>query len=62
MAQVAFGAAVAAVYLVLVAIHIAFGLFFALTIVCATRGLVLYAGAIVARLRRPARAAAAAVT
>jgi hypothetical protein len=61
-AQVAFGAAVAAAYLVLVALHIAFGLFFALTIVCAARGLVLYAGAIVARLRRPAPPAAAAVT
>jgi hypothetical protein len=51
-AQVAFGASVAAVYLVLVTLHIVFGLFFALTIVCAARGLSLYAVAIAAR-RRP---------
>jgi hypothetical protein len=50
-AQVAFGAGVAAVYLVLVILHVVFGLFFALTIVCAARGLGLYAGALVAHLR-----------
>ena len=59
-AQVAFGFAVAAVYLVLVSLHIAFGLFFALTIVCAARGLGMYAEAIGDRLR-PARKAAPAV-
>jgi hypothetical protein len=37
-AQVAFGAGIAAVYGVLVALHVVFGLFFALTIVCALRG------------------------
>ncbi|HVA49130.1 MAG TPA: hypothetical protein VNH11_22395 [Pirellulales bacterium] len=41
--QVVFGAAVAAVYGMLVSLHIAFGLFFALTIVCAARGLGLWA-------------------
>ena len=56
--QVAFGAAVAAVYFVLVALQIPFGLFFALAIVCAGRGLTLYADAIVGR-RRPAPAAVA---
>jgi enediyne biosynthesis protein E5 len=61
LAQAAFGAAVAAVYLLLVALHIAFGLFFALTIVCAARGLGMYAEAIVTR-RRPARQAAPAVS
>jgi hypothetical protein len=54
--QAAFGAAVAAVYFVLVALHIVFGLFFALTIVCGLRGLGLYAGAVAARLRVVARA------
>jgi hypothetical protein len=41
-AQVAFGFAVAMVYLLLVVLHIVFGLFFALTIVCAARGMLLY--------------------
>jgi hypothetical protein len=41
-AQVAFGAAVAAVYGALMLLHVVFGLFFALTIVCAMRGLGLY--------------------
>jgi hypothetical protein len=45
-AQVAFGAAVAATYGLLVAMHIVFGLFFALTIVCVARGLVLYVYAV----------------
>jgi hypothetical protein len=51
-AQVAFGLAVAAVYLVLVCLHIVFGLFFALTIICAARGLVLAAGHWAAGRRR----------
>jgi hypothetical protein len=41
--QVVFGAATAAVYGLLVSLHIVFGLFFALTIVTLGRGLVLYA-------------------
>lgn len=40
--QAVFGFAVAMVYLVLVAAHIVFGLFFALTIVCAIRGVAVY--------------------
>jgi hypothetical protein len=46
-AQVAFGAAVAATYGALMLLHIVFGLFFALAIVCATRGLGLYGLALV---------------
>jgi len=41
--QVAFGLSVAAVYGVLMMAHVVFGLFFALTIVCALRGLGMYA-------------------
>ena len=41
-AQAAFGAATAAVYGLLVSLHVVFGLFFALTIVTACRGLALY--------------------
>jgi hypothetical protein len=41
--QVAFGAAVAAAYGLLMAVHVVFGLFFALSAVCAARGLGLYA-------------------
>ena len=48
-AQAAFGIAVAAVYGLLVAVHVVFGLFFALTIVSAVRGLCLYAHALAAR-------------
>lgn len=44
-AQVVFGAAVAAAYGLLVVVHAVFGLFFALTIVCAIRGLGIYAKA-----------------
>jgi hypothetical protein len=40
--QVAFGALVAAVYGILITLHIVFGLFFALSIVCALRGIGLY--------------------
>jgi hypothetical protein len=50
-AQVAFGFAVAMVYLLLVMLHIVFGLFFALTIVCAARGLGLYVLAAAAKRR-----------
>jgi hypothetical protein len=42
-AQVAFGLAVAVTYSLLMIFHVVFGLFFALTIVCAGRGLGLYA-------------------
>jgi hypothetical protein len=41
--QVLFGASVAGVYGILVGLHVVFGLFFALSIVCVTRGLYLYA-------------------
>jgi Na+-translocating ferredoxin:NAD+ oxidoreductase RnfD subunit len=41
--QIVFGFSVAAVYGMLMAIHVVFGLFFALTIVCAARGLCMYA-------------------
>jgi Na+-translocating ferredoxin:NAD+ oxidoreductase RnfD subunit len=41
--QIVFGAAVAAAYGVLLLAHVVFGLFFALTIVCALRGIGLYA-------------------
>lgn len=44
-AQVAFGLAVAAAYGLLMILHIVFGLFFALTLVCALQGLGLYAHA-----------------
>jgi hypothetical protein len=52
--QMAFGAAVAAAYGVLVAMHVVFGLFFALTIVCTGRGLLMYARAL-SDLRAEAR-------
>jgi enediyne biosynthesis protein E5 len=41
--QIAFGLSVAAVYGLLMVTHVVFGLFFALTIVCAVRGLWMYA-------------------
>ena len=41
--QIAFGFSVAAVYGLLMATHVVFGLFFALTIVCTVRGLFMYA-------------------
>ncbi|HZT57801.1 MAG TPA: hypothetical protein VFA21_04160, partial [Pyrinomonadaceae bacterium] len=41
--QILFGAGVAAAYGFLVVCHVVFGLFFALTIVCALRGAGLYA-------------------
>jgi enediyne biosynthesis protein E5 len=52
--QVLFGASVAAVYGTLMALHIVFGLFFALTIVCTVRGLSLYVRALLARREQPA--------
>lgn len=42
--QIVFGLSVAAVYGVLLVAHVVFGLFFALTIVCAVRGLCIFAG------------------
>ena len=41
--QIAFGLSVAAVYGLLMVTHVVFGLFFALTLVCAVRGLGMYA-------------------
>jgi Na+-translocating ferredoxin:NAD+ oxidoreductase RnfD subunit len=41
--QIAFGFSVAAVYGLLMVAHVVFGLFFALSIVCAVRGLGIYA-------------------
>jgi enediyne biosynthesis protein E5 len=46
-AQVVFGVAVAAAYGLLLVVHVVFGLFFALTIICALRGLGLYAHTLV---------------
>lgn len=46
--QIYFGAGVAATYGLLMVYHVVFGLFFALTIVCALRGLLVYAQAAVA--------------
>ncbi len=47
--QVFFGGAVAVAYAFLMVIHVVFGLFFALAIVCALRGIGLYAQAALAR-------------
>jgi hypothetical protein len=52
LAQIFFGAGVAATYGLLMASHIVFGLFFALTIVCTVRGLGLYARAWMAHRSR----------
>jgi hypothetical protein len=51
-AQVAFGAAVAVVYGLLMMLHVVFGLFFALTIVSTVRGLALYAYALAGSVLR----------
>jgi hypothetical protein len=56
--QLAFGAAVAAAYSLLVIAHVVFGFFFGLTIVCGLRGAVVY-GARVLRERRRVEPAAA---
>ncbi len=50
-AQVLFGAAVAAAYAVLMVIHVVFGLFFSLAVVCALRGMGLHLQAALARRR-----------
>jgi len=50
--QVTFGVAVAAVYGLLVTVHVVFGLFFALTIVSTLRGLCLYSPAFAERRAR----------
>lgn len=47
--QVAFGAAVAAAYGLLMAFHVVFGLFFGLSLVCAGRGALLYLKALAAQ-------------
>ncbi|HEX6747359.1 MAG TPA: hypothetical protein VF092_08655 [Longimicrobium sp.] len=52
-AQAAFGAAVAAAYGVLMTAHVVFGLFFALSLVCAARGAWAYASLLAARPVRP---------
>ncbi len=51
-AQVAYGAAVAAIYGLLIVLHVVAATFFALTIVCALRGLGLYAKALTSRRTR----------
>lgn len=56
-AQVAFGLAVAAAYGLLMAAHVVFGLFFALTLVCTARGACLYAAAWMRRREREPAAA-----
>lgn len=52
-AQIVFGAAVAAAYGVLVTMHIVFGFFFALTLICTVRGLGVYARLRARRRARP---------
>jgi len=47
--QIAFGAAMAAAYGLLMSFHIVFGLFFGLTLVCAGRGALLYAKSLAAQ-------------
>jgi hypothetical protein len=50
-AQIVFGVAAAAAYGLLMTMHIVFGFFFALTLICSLRGLGVYARLLVARLR-----------
>lgn len=50
-AQLVFGLAVAAAYGLLVTMHLVFGLFFALTLICTVRGLAVYARLLLAHLR-----------
>jgi Na+-translocating ferredoxin:NAD+ oxidoreductase RnfD subunit len=52
--QIGFGLSVAAVYGVLMVAHVVFGLFFALTIVCACRGLCMYAMQWITKSTKPA--------
>jgi Na+-translocating ferredoxin:NAD+ oxidoreductase RnfD subunit len=47
--QIAFGAAVAAAYGTLMAFHVVFGLFFALSFVCTARGVVMYVQSLAAQ-------------
>ncbi|WP_159942010.1 MULTISPECIES: enediyne biosynthesis protein UnbU [unclassified Nocardiopsis] len=51
--QVVFGVSVAAVYALLVTWHVVFGLFFALVIVCALRGVILLSAPLTARTPAP---------
>lgn len=51
-AQLAFGASVAATYFVLVSVHVVFGLFFGLTIVCGLRGALLLGSRLYREWRR----------
>jgi hypothetical protein len=51
--QVAFGLGVAAIYGLLMVGHVVFGLFFALTIVCAIRGVGIYVLALLKLRERP---------
>ncbi|MBU8900207.1 RnfABCDGE type electron transport complex subunit D [Corallococcus sp. M34] len=53
VAQVMFGASVAAAYCLLVGRHIVFDLFFSLTVVCVARGALLYARALLPRRDAP---------
>jgi hypothetical protein len=53
--QVAFGVATALTYGVLVAFHVVFGMFFALVIVCALRGLLLAYGTLLREVAWPER-------
>ena len=56
-AQIVFGVATAAVYGMLVTLHVAFGLFFALSLVCAARGTILLVTALARRrAAEPSRA------
>jgi len=57
--QIGFGLSVAAVYGLLMVAHVVFGLFFALTIVCAVRGLSMYARQWITRRARKEIAAPA---
>ncbi|KUN77909.1 enediyne biosynthesis protein [Streptomyces bungoensis] len=60
--QIAFGGGVAALYGVVTALHIAYGLFFATALACAIRGTFLWTADIVARKRAEEALALAAVT
>jgi hypothetical protein len=60
--QIAFGGGVAALYGVVTALHIAYGLFFATALTCAIRGAFLWTADIVARKRAEEALALAAVT
>ncbi|MBL8473246.1 MAG: RnfABCDGE type electron transport complex subunit D [Rhodocyclaceae bacterium] len=55
--QAVFGAAVALVYGALVMLHIVFAMFYALTLVCAARGLLMYLASLKVQVAVPAKAA-----